>query len=164
MNAHKALERAERRAVRRWLRENARDILLVVLWIGLLLAACSPVFAAEVSLAAIAQIESSNRPYVIGDGGRAFGRYQITAPVIREHGRYTVAEVKASPSKQEEVARWYFTKRIPQMLRAFGKPVTTRNILIAYNAGIAYVAKSKPLPKVTRRYLEKYAALTGRAA
>jgi len=120
--------------------------------------------AVEISLPAIAQIESSGRDFVVGDNGHAFGRYQITAPVIREHGRYTVAEAKASPAKQEEIARWYLGKRIPAMIRAYGRPVTVRNILVAYNAGIAYVKTGKPLPKTTRDYLKKYERLTGVAS
>jgi soluble lytic murein transglycosylase-like protein len=58
----------------------------------------------------------------------------------------------------KKVAVWYLTRRIPQMLRAKGKPVTVENILIAYNAGIGRVVKGIK-PSETRQYLKKYQKL-----
>lgn len=135
--------------------------LVVILAAALFSGPCTPAHA-EVDLNAIAQIESSNRPHVIGDDGKSFGMYQLSAPVIKEYG-FTVKEVLDNPSKQNLVARWYLNVRIPQMIRHYGKPVTVKNQIIAYNAGISYVKTGKPLPKVTRDYLHKYAVLTGGA-
>lgn len=64
-----------------------------------------------------------------------------------------------------EVAAWYIGKRIPDMLRHYGKPVTDRNIIIAYNAGISRVISGGTPPKITQDYIvfvEDYRAKHGR--
>lgn len=51
-----------------------------------------------------------------------------------------------------EVASWYLFKRIPQMLRHYGKAVTTKNKLWAYNAGIGNLNKGI-FPQETDGYI-----------
>jgi hypothetical protein len=42
------------------------------------------------------------------------------------------------------------------MIAYYGKDVTIKNVLIAYNAGISYVAYDKSIPNETKNYIEKY--------
>jgi len=50
-------------------------------------------------------------------------------------------------------------ERIPQMIRHYKKEVTVENCLIAYNAGIKYVAEGRRLPRETEDYIKKYKRL-----
>ena len=54
------------------------------------------------------------------------------------------------------IAEWFLNERIPAMLRYYHKPVTLKNILIAYNAGIRYLRDGIEPPKSTKRYIKKY--------
>ena len=50
---------------------------------------------------------------------------------------------------------YYMHIRIPQMLRAYGLPVTTTNMIISFNAGIKSVRDGRT-PPITVAYLKKY--------
>lgn len=58
----------------------------------------------------------------------------------------------AKPDNNLEVAAWYLGKRIPAMLRHYGKPVTIENRVIAYNAGIGRVLSGE-VPGLTKDYV-----------
>lgn len=122
---------------------------------------------AEIDLGAISMIESSGGKNLVGDGRKSFGVYQINVNgALADYRKYVDKVSKKdlmNPEVNREIADWYINRRIPLMLRFFKKPVTNRNILIAYNAGIAYVAHEKDLPETTLEYLLKYEALTGEA-
>lgn len=127
--------------------------LLLILWIGLERKG----WASEIDMAAISMIESSGGRFLIGDGGHAHGQYQVSDITIKEYVQMTGRD----GTDYDAVARWYIEKRIPQMLRHYGKnPNSIRNILWAYNAGIGNVVKGR-VPAVTQEYFKKYERLTG---
>lgn len=119
-------------------------------------------FADQIDLKKIAQIESSGCKYKNGDSGSSIGCYQVKDALVEWNQFHPKQQFSKRQMLDDDlcfkVADWYLNKRIPQMLRAFKKPVTTRNILISYNAGISYVVKNKSLPKITIAYLKKYGA------
>ena len=115
-----------------------------------------------IDMAKIAQIESSGDPRAVGRAGD-LGLYQITPVLLKEYNAFCIGETVKSKDlfdakKSHKVASWYFKKRIPQMLRHFKRPVTVRNVLIAWNAGIKYTLKGMKVPVVTLKYLTKYGA------
>lgn len=116
--------------------------------------------AKAINLDAIAMIESGGDPMAVGRDGD-LGMYQITPILLSECNLHFDKKISMkdlfNPVISRRVADWYLHKRIPEMLRHFKKPVTDRNVLISWNAGIAYVVKGKPLPAITRAYLKKYA-------
>ena len=115
-----------------------------------------------VSIAIIILIESSGNPGAVN--GQAKGLMQITPVVLKEYNKFnpdghafnTMDYELLNASINKRIGTWYLNHRIPQMLRAKKKPVTVKNILIAWNAGIKYVGKDN-LPLETRNYLTKYA-------
>lgn len=122
--------------------------LSLILW-------CVPLYA--VNLDIIKQIESGGRNHVISKRG-AYGAYQIRACVLREYNQESRSNLGVSSLKKERVGRriadWYLHRRIPQLLRRRGLPVTLENQLIAYNAGHTRVGKR--LPKETKDYIRRY--------
>ena len=89
----------------------------------------------------------------------ARGLYQIRKTVLvdynkRHHTALTMNDLW-NPDTNYKVAIWYTSVRIPQMLRHFHLPVTTENLIIAYNAGINNARKHR-IPKTTKDYLRKY--------
>jgi len=116
--------------------------------------------AEEINLDAIAFIESNNDSLAYNQTSEARGLYQITPVCLEEYNNYNRTDyTKAdlfSEGINKEIAIWYITIRIPQMLRYFNKERSIRNILISYNAGINYVVKNLPLPKETIDYIDKY--------
>ena len=130
-----------------------------------------------INLEIIKKIESDGDPRAYNTRSQASGLYQITPIVLRDFKEFvpflnwkpaamqklttlTVDDL-FDPNINKLIAEWYLTIRIPQMLEHYKKPVTNRNILISYNAGIAYVVNDKPLPLETVNYLKKYQALGG---
>jgi len=123
-------------------------------------------YCVEINLSAIKQIESSGNPFAYNERSGAIGLYQITPICLKEWNtfakggcQYTIFDL-ADPAVNSKIAHWYLNNRIPQMLEYYRKPVTIRNILISYNAGISYVVENKKLPRETRNYLKKYNRLT----
>lgn len=118
-----------------------------------------PLQAPQINLSAIAIIESSGNPRAIGRTGDS-GLFQITDAVRREYNQRTGSRITTADlfnaRTATRIADWYLHKRIPEMLRYYKKPVTARNIIIAWNAGILYVVKDKPLPHITEQFLKKY--------
>lgn len=90
----------------------------------------------------------------------AIGLFQITPILLKEYNSFHNSTYTRNDlfnlSLNRTIADWYLNVRIPQMLRAYRKPVTIRSVLIAYNAGVSYVVNEKALPSVTVRYLRKY--------
>jgi hypothetical protein len=115
--------------------------------------------AGTIDLDVIGQIESGGRS-VVGDNGASLGVYQIQEPVVREYNQFNKTEYSHADMMDERVGRivadWYINKRIPQMIRHYGKPDTVRNRIIAYNAGIKYVKDGLNPPKITERYIRRY--------
>lgn len=119
--------------------------------------------AEEVSLPIIAQIESSGNPNAVN--GKCIGLYQISPILLKEYNQFHPSGEISLPSlyhpfHNEKVAAWYLNVRIPQMLKAYHKPVTIENKIICFNAGVKYVRYDLPLPIETRNYLAKYSQLS----
>jgi hypothetical protein len=134
------------------------DVCLVLCFVLLF----SPSSFAEISLKAIAQIESSGNPSAIGDNGRSLGLYQISQYVVEDYNRFHNTQyshdVALDSIISEKIASWYLNAEIPRLLRHFKKPVTLENQIIAYNCGIGCVVKGR-LPLTTQNYLKKYRRL-----
>lgn len=116
-------------------------------------------------LEAIKQIESGGNKLAYNKYSGARGLYQITDICRREYLNYHKNE-RIAPEDlfnakiNERIAKWYINKRIPQMIRHYGKRLTNRNKIIAYNAGISYVVSGKEIPTETENYIIKYNKLT----
>ncbi len=113
-----------------------------------------------INIKKIIQIESSGNARAWNKGEDARGLCQVRICVLREYNerhskRYSMQDLFI-PEINIEIASWYLEKRIPQMLRHYGIAVTPENVIIAYNAGINYLVRHKPIPQTTRRYLLKY--------
>jgi hypothetical protein len=119
----------------------------------------------DINLAHIAQIESSNRPWVINRHEQAFGAFQIRKAVLtdynKKHGtKYTLHHM-LDLHISTEVAYWHFQFRIPQLLRYIKRPVTKETMIWVWNAGIGRVSDDV-MPKITADYIAKYHKLEGR--
>jgi len=132
------------------------------LFLGILLIALTTnAYAQEVELNKIAMIESSGNPRAWNKKDDSRGLYQITPICLKEFNnfhpnkKYTRDDLW-TVSVNTEIADWYLNKRIPQMLRHYGRPDTIENRLIAYNAGISYVVSGKQIPEITKSYIRKY--------
>lgn len=141
----------------------SRVLLIILAVLLILVAGCflsRPAHAEMIDLNKIASIESSGCKHKNGDSGQSIGCYQVKDALIEWNQFHPKEKYSKSQMMDDrlclKVADWYLHNRIPQMLRAFKKPVTKRNVLIAYNAGISYVVKNKTLPENTISYLRKY--------
>ena len=139
-------------------------ITALIVMIGILLL-CKGCYADIIDLDIIKQIESSNNPLAYNKTTKATGAWQITPICLREYNKYNKADYILSdmynPILCHKVAEWYINKRIPQMLKYYNKPITLDNILISYNAGVAYVVYNKPLKTETINYIRKYKQIRG---
>lgn len=117
-----------------------------------------------INMTVIKMIESSNNPKAYNERSKASGLYQITPIVLKEwntfhkNEKYSLADL-FSPYINTKIAFWYMAKRIPEMLRYFQKNITLENLIISWNAGIAYVVKQKPIPEETINFITKYKTL-----
>lgn len=118
-----------------------------------------PALAEQIDLYRIAQIESSGNPTAYNHRSQAAGLFQITPICLKEYNTFNkTAYTKAdlfNPSINRQIADWYLHVRIPQMLKHFKKPITTENILLAYNCGISCVTKGR-MPSESSAYIRKY--------
>lgn len=158
-------EKRQERIMLEWITLFAGVVGTVVLWTLVLFLFVGAANAVEIDMRAIAQIESSGNPSAWNKRDDSRGLYQITPICLEEWNNYHPAETYTLDDLwdayiNERIAQWYLTVRIPAMLRYYDKPITTHNVITAYNAGISYVAHDKPLPRITQQYLTKYARLT----
>lgn len=128
-----------------------------------LIAGCrEPVWAAEIDLGIIAQIESSNDPLAYNKSSGAVGMYQITPVCLMDYNELIKDRFELSEMFDEHkafiVANWYLNKRIPRLLKHFKLADTTENRLRAYNSGIGTLFKGM-YPAETRNYVKKYQQL-----
>jgi len=128
----------------------------VFLTLALILFCLPAVVYGEVDLSLIAQIESSNRPAAIGDGGKALGLYQLHQGVVGDYNRTHNTQYLHQDALRRDIATkvadWYLNREIPRLLKHFKLPVTTQNILAAYNAGIGNVRQGR----IPHNYIAKY--------
>lgn len=124
-------------------------------------------YAPQVDLSAVAHIESSGNPLAFNSRTKATGLYQITPICFQDFVKFAPKSLSKGinfdgmldPSKNEIVASWYLSERIPSMLTHFGYEVSTRNVLISYNCGVGCLKRDN-LPLETKEYLKKYQRLT----
>jgi len=124
----------------------------------------------SIDMQIIKKIESSGNPKAFNKITQARGLYQITPIVVEDYMIYGYAknaycldyQIKIknlddlfNPIINYQIAYWYLNKRIPQMLKSYGLPVTLENILWSYNAGISNVRKNI-LPKETKDFITRY--------
>jgi soluble lytic murein transglycosylase-like protein len=109
------------------------------------------------------QIESNNNPKAYNKKSGAIGLGQIVDIALKDYNimnpqeKYSKEQL-LDPQINAKVSNWMLSERIPQMLKHFNLPITTENVLWAYNAGIGNVVKGIK-PKETVKYIEKYNAL-----
>lgn len=136
-------------------------LLVVLFWFVVLFVFCQSCQAGMIDLNRIAMIESSGNPLAHNKRDDSRGLYQITPICLKEWNNFHKSQQYSmddlwNPIVNRKIAEWMFEVRIPQMLRYFKKPDTIENRIIAYNAGIAYVAHDKETPKITKLYIQKY--------
>ena len=118
----------------------------------------------------ISEIESSGNPNAVNKKSGATGQFQIQAALpdwnqLHKNQQYTKKDL-FNPEINKSIANWYFHERIPQMLNAYGVPITKNTVLASYNWGARYVRdwhrNTKQdmgmLPKETADYIRKYNA------
>jgi hypothetical protein len=138
-------------------------VILLIVFFSIYAGTChaSQVPEPVIDLHRIMMIESSGNPLAHNKRDDSRGLFQITPICLKEYNnfhpksKYSMNDLW-DPDVSRRIADWYLNVRIPKMIEYYGKPVTVRNIIIAYNAGISYVAKNKPLPRITESYLRKY--------
>ena len=116
-----------------------------------------------INLDKVISIESNWNADAFNRKSKAKGLGQITPIALQDYNnlnpddKYTYEQL-ADPQINQKITYWTLTERIPQMLRSYNIPVTTDNILWAYNAGIGRVVKGE-LPNETKDYIKKYHSL-----
>jgi len=137
---------------------NKETLITCLLLLGVAMCHASVDVVPSIDLNKIAMIESSNNPNAIGDKGKAIGKYQTHACVVKEYNQYNTRHYSHAdmfnPVKAKEVTYWYLHCRIPYLLQKRGLPVTEENILKGYNMGVGRIGYF--LPDTTRNYLRKY--------
>ena len=107
-------------------------------------------------LIAVAKRESNMQMLGVHSDGTSTGMFglrestSIAEYIERVGSRPDLGSVEG----QAEVAGWYLGNRIPKMIKYYKKPVTVRNQIIAYNAGISYVQGGDTPPDITLDYIE----------
>ena len=138
-------------------------ILVVIAVLIFLMMGCS-IASEPIDLGIITSIESTGNPRAFNRHSGAIGLCQITPIVLKEYNMKAKAGFKQVDLYDGKInlmiANWYMNKRIPQMLKAYRIPDTTKNRLWAYNAGIGNVRKGI-LPLETRNYIKRYNLLKG---
>jgi hypothetical protein len=137
-------------------------LFVVIFWFVVLFIFCNSAKAqVVVDMDVIAMIESSGNPLAHNKRDDSRGLFQITKICLAEwnnfhpNQQFTMDDLWY-PKVNRMIADWYINVRIPAMLKYFGKPDTIENRIIAYNAGINYVAKDLEIPKITKNYIKKY--------
>ena len=117
-----------------------------------------------INMEVIKQIESSGDSLAYNTRSGARGLYQIMPICLTEYNNYHRHKYNIDQlfdcNVNYIIADWYLNVRIPQMLNHYHKPLTKRNVLISYNAGVSYVrdgkTSDKKLPSQTVEYIRKY--------
>lgn len=105
-------------------------------------------------------IESNWNANAYNKKSGAIGLGQITPIALQDYNNlnpndtYTYKDL-LDPQINQKVSYWTLTDRIPKMLAHYKIPITTDNILWAYNAGIGRVVNGE-MPQETKDYIKKY--------
>ena len=109
----------------------------------------------------LVQVESSGRPSVIGDNGRAYGILQIHAITVAEANRiagtrYTHGEMM-EPAKSREVARIILGHYDRQIKRVTGREASAKQLAFIWNGGAAaWKRVNAPMKDTKQTNLERY--------
>jgi len=123
--------------------------------------ASQPVFNPyDIDLNKLIGIESSWDTRAYNKKSKARGLAQITPIALRDYNQLNPADQHSlddlyNPQINQKIAQWTLAERIPQMLKAYGVPLTQDNVLWAYNAGIGRVVDNF-MPAETKDYIRKY--------
>jgi hypothetical protein len=120
----------------------------------------------DIDLGIISRIESNHDPKAFNEASPSttaddsYGQYQITRICLRGYNQavgtsWTVDDLY-DPKINKDIATWALYVEIPRLLKKYGFQITIRNKIICYNAGIRYLVKHQPLPKITQDYIKKY--------
>jgi len=117
--------------------------------------------ASIIDMQRIAHIESSGNPLAHNKREDGRGLFQINPICLREWNNFHPREQYTPDDLFNEqintrIAEWYMNKRIPAMIKHFGKEDTVENRIIAWNAGINYVKTGKEIPQITKNFIAKY--------
>lgn len=113
-----------------------------------------------IDISAIAIIESGNNPAAVNLKDPSYGLYQISPIALKDWNqlhpsqRYGIKEL-LNPEVNATIARWLFTERLPNLLRAYGRPVDAPHLILAYNCGIKCAVDNR-WPSTSKAYLAKY--------
>lgn len=136
----------------KWASVIALSFLLGIVLVGIASA------AELVDMRIIQHIESRGNARAISPAG-AVGLYQIMPVALKDYNQFHKVKYNRrdlyNPEINTKIARWLLTVRIPQLLAYYHRPVTTKNCIIAYNAGIRAVVRGYT-PRETRQYIIKY--------
>lgn len=134
---------------------------------------CVSVYAgAEVSLDALAMIESSNKPWKFNPKTKATGLFQITPIALKDFNNEVGSSLKLKDMYIEEknahVAIWTLEERIPQFIKVYKLKDDLLTRIAIWNWGIDNTinwhrsgAKFRELPLETRNFYKKYKRITG---
>lgn len=111
----------------------------------------------------IAELESGNNPMAYNAHEQAYGAHQIRRDALFDYNTAGPGRNRAlslhdmyDDFLSEHVCDWYVNTAIPKYLYYYHIPDTIDNRLIAYNAGIGFLASGKRIPASTRAYVQAY--------
>jgi len=119
----------------------------------------------------IGTIESKNDHSAHNEGTDARGKFQLRAGAWEDAIKglkkdYDFDDWNHIKNNSEEICKYYFNTRIPEMLKAYKTPITYETVLGAYNWGPAKVANAwkrygsawirKAAPQETKDYIDSY--------
>ena len=133
-------------------------IIVIMILILTFLVFGGKVEASEISLDALAMVESSNNHMAVSFLGAKYGRglHQISEIALKDYNTMTGNSVQKEElfdkEVNKEIALWLLNKRIPQLLRHYGQEITTESVLQAYNLGCMAYRNGKR----NKNYVNKY--------
>lgn len=166
MNIFESYDYKKNKYLTEYWRGVKHGLWITIIGIILLTIGASFCFGAEgvdVDLDIIIDCESSGNAEAVSPAGAIGlcqimpGKFGAMAEWNKFHSneQYTKQDL-FNPQVSMRIAYWMLHERIPAMIKAYKKPVTLENVLISYNAGIAYVKNDWNLPKETIDYIAKY--------
>lgn len=112
----------------------------------------------KIVYSALAEIESHNNPLAVSSR-KAIGIFQITRPCLSDVNAYLNTNYSLldcfNPRINYTVAYTYISFVLPKYFLHYNIPLTTTNILWAYNAGIGRIVRGE-MPAETKKYIERY--------
>ena len=140
------------------MKDDFSFIAVCVIVMILLACFCRAAFACEISLPALAMVESSNNPNAVSFAGAKHGRgtYQVSEVLLIDYNKrfktsYSPHELFNSEINKK-VATWALYEEIPRLLKHYGKEVTLEAVLQSYNIGTFGYSKGRRNSDYVRKY------------